>query len=81
MMPINIIVYSPPSGGIAIRRVCWLVGWLVRSFVNIRRTAAVAGRRPAVGAVNIAVALRRRFAPHERFYYYSLKCFAYFIEH
>jgi len=40
----------PPAGDIAIRRVCWFVyfvcwsfGWLVRLFVNILPTAAMAG--------------------------------------
>ena len=36
---LSIIISLHPPGGIAIRRVCLLVGWFVRSFVNTRRLA------------------------------------------
>jgi len=32
----NVQLLLPPPGGIAIHRVCWLVGWLARSFVGVR---------------------------------------------
>jgi len=53
-----IITSARTPGGITIRSVCWLV----RSFINIRPTTALAGRRSAGGRqacdINLAVALQ-----------------------